>query len=310
MKVGQCRYAIVTDEEGMVLNDPVVSRMAEDRFWLSGADGDLILWAKGLAIGKSLKVRVTEAAVSPLAIQGPKSTAMMAEIFGDWVYDLKYFHFKEVTLDGMPIAFARSGWSPEVGYELYLSDESRGVELWERLMEVGHKYNLKPGTPNQKRRIEGGMLNFGSDITPEHNILELGLPPSWVGAPGKCKEVEFVGKEALQRIHSEGGAQRSVVGLELIGSDACPALQKVWGICHAGDAAETGECKEIGTLTSLTFSPALDSWIGIGTLPIEAAAEGTEICVQTPNGKRDAVVRKLPFLPRAKMMPRPEAASA
>merc|ERR1719498_1096916 len=165
MDVGQCRYAIIVDDEGMVLNDPVVSRLAEDRFWLSGADGDLILWAKALAIGRNLRVRVSEAAVSPVAIQGPKSTPLLADLFGEWIYDLKYFRFKEVELDGMPIALARSGWSPEIGYELYLQDESRGNELWDRLMHIGRKYDLKPGSPNQKRRIEGGMLNFGSDIT-------------------------------------------------------------------------------------------------------------------------------------------------
>jgi aminomethyltransferase len=308
MKIGQCRYAIITDDEGMVLNDPVVSRIAEDRFWLSGADGDLILWAKGLAIGRSLKVKVSEAAVSPLAIQGPKSTALVAELFGDWVYDLKYFNFQQVTLDGMPIALARSGWSPEVGYELYLQDESRGGELWERMMEAGKKYNLKPGAPNQKRRIEGGMLNFGSDITPEHSILELGLPPSWVGAPGKCKEADFIGKEALQQLHNEGGAQRRVVGLEFSGTKDCPAFVDFWDIWAA--SATQSEFNAIGKMTSLAHSPSLGKWIAIATVGNEAAADGTQVSVETPEGPREAVVRKLPFLPREKMLPRPETASA
>jgi aminomethyltransferase len=304
MKVGQCRYAVVIDDEGMVLNDPVVSRLADDRFWFSGADGDLILWAKGLAVGRSLQVHIFEAAVSPVALQGPKSTALVAELFGDWVWDLKYFHFKQVGLNGMPIVLARSGWSPEVGYELYLQDESRGNELWDHLMDAGHKYDLRPGCPNQKRRIEGGMLSFGLDMGPHHSILELGLPPSWVGAPGKCKEAEFVGKETLQRLHEEGGPTRRVVGLELCGKDACQAMESSWEI-YATQAVHS-EFDAIGKLTSLTFSPALDAWIGIGTVGSEAAELGTKLRVETTDGPRDALVRKLPFLPRVTMQPRPE----
>jgi aminomethyltransferase len=309
MTIGQCRYAIITDEDGMVLNDPIVSRLAEDRFWLSGADADLLLWAKGLAIGRSLKVKVFEAAVSPLALQGPKSTALVAELFGDWVYDLKYFKFKEVELDGIPIVLARSGWSPEVGYELYLVDESRGDELWQRIVEVGKKYCLKPGSPNQKRRIEGGMLNFGSDITPAHSILALGLPPSWVGGPGKIKAAEFVGKEALQRINDSGGPKRSVVGLQLLDKQACPALTSFWDIENASIASNALGA-EVGNLTSLCFSPAIDAWIGIATVAAGFAVPGTKLRVVTPDGPRDASVQKLPFLPRATMAPRTDAAAA
>lgn len=308
MKVGQCRYAIITDDEGMILNDPVVSRIEEDKFWLSGADGDLILWAKGLAIGRGLRVKITEASVSPLAIQGPKSTALIADLLGeDWIYDLKYFYFKQIELDGMPIALARSGWSPEVGYELYLQDESRGNELWDRVMEVGKKYNLKPGSPNHMRRIEGGMLNFGSDITPDNSILELGLPPSWVGAPGKCKEPNFIGKEALQRAHQEGGTKRRIVGIQLCDKEeACRALESSWDIMAASQSQ--GEFGAVGKVTSFAFSPSIDAWIGIATLANEFAEPETDVCVDTPDGVRHALVKKLPFLPREKLLPQPEVA--
>jgi len=301
MPIGQCRYAVIVDDEGMVLNDPVVSRIAEDQFWLSGADGDLILWAKGLAVGKGLNVKIREAAVSPLALQGPKSVELLAELFGDWIYDLKYFKFKEVALNGIPIVLARSGWSPEVGYELYCQDESRGNELWQIIWEAGQKYNIKPGSPNQKRRIEGGMLNFGSDITEKHNLCELGLPPSWTGAPGKCKAADFIGKEALTRFHEQGGPARRIVGLQFDTKQACAPLTDFWDIQASG-----AEC---GMLTSLTHSPTLDAWIGIATLANEAALD-TKVSVQTPDGPREATVRKLPFLPRVAMLPRPETTTA
>ena len=142
MKVGECRYAMLTDEKGHVINDPVALKLADDRYWFSIADSDVLFWAKGLALGRGLDVCVSEAAVSPLAVQGPKSTDLVRDLFGSWVDDLKFYHFRQTELDGIPMLLARSGWSPERGYELYLQDESRGDELWERMMAAGQKYAI------------------------------------------------------------------------------------------------------------------------------------------------------------------------
>jgi len=286
MKVGQCRYAIITDQEGKVINDPVVLRIEEDKFWLSLADSDLILWVKGLALGFSLDVRIVEAEVSPCAVQGPKSVELLTELFGEWIGELKFFDFRKTELDGTPIILARSGWSPERGYELYLQDESRGDELWERLMAAGQKYGIKPGVPHQIRRIEGGMLSFGADITYNHNVLELGLPSKWT-SPNV--EKDFIGKQALQRILENGGPQRKVVGIELKSNEPVRAVMiKTWQV-------DVGESSNIGQVTSFTYSPTLNANIGIATIPIEFAAPGTEVVVVTPVGRRDAVIRKMPF---------------
>jgi aminomethyltransferase len=301
MKIGECRYVLITDEEANVLNDPLILRLAEDRFWLSIADSDLLLWIKGLAKGLGLSVRVFEASVSPLAVQGPRSTALLRELFGEWVDELKFFHFRPTELDGIPLLLARSGWSPERGYEIFLMDEARGDEVWERMMQAGQKYSIQPGVPNQIRRIEGGLLSYGSDITHGHNALEVGLPQKWV-SPDKA--ADFLGKGALQRLLAEGGPRRQIVGLELLNRGQDPDIAplicpwKVW-IPAAAPAACGGGDMSVGKVTSTCFSPAMDAHIAIATLAVEIAVPGSEVIMETPDGlQRRAVVRKLPFLPR------------
>jgi len=293
MKVGECRYAVATDAAGMVLNDPVVLRLAEDHFWFSLADSDLLLWLQGLAAGLSLDVRVSEPSVSPLAVQGPRSLDLLRDLFGDWVEDLKFFHFREAELAGIPLLVARSGWSPERGYELYLRDEARGDELWERVMRAGRRYGIRPGAPNQIRRIEGGLLSFGSDLTRQHHVLELGLPPKWCSAD---KAAAFVGRDAVRRALAAGGPPRRVVGLELRSAgDVRPGpLFQAWPVLDAGGKAAFGHA------TSACFSPAMGATLAIATLEAEAASPGTEVLVQVPGlGRQAATVRRLPFLPRA-----------
>jgi aminomethyltransferase len=286
----------MTDEDAMVINDPVLLKLAEDRFWFSIADTDMLFWVKGLALGFGFDVRVAEVAVSPLAVQGPKSCRLMQDLFGEWVADLKYYHFKEAELDGIPMLLARSGWSPELGYELYLQDESRGDELWEKVWAAGQKYSIKPGAPNQIRRMEGGMLVHGSDITLNHNILELGLPPKFCSAN---KATNFLGKAAIKRL-MEDGPKRSIMGLEFrklsSGNDKICPFFKRWNV-RSGQA---GDADIIGFITSICFSPTFDTHIAFATLAIDACVPDTEVWVDLPSGEsRCALVRKLPFLPRA-----------
>lgn len=293
MKVGEARYAILTDEEGMVLNDPVVLRIAEDRFWYSIADSDVALWMKGFVAGlarsKKLDVQVFEAAVSPCALQGPKSLDLVKDLFGEWVGELKYFNFRETSLDGIPLVLCRSGWSPERGYELFLQDETRGDELWQRLTKAGEQYSILPGVPHQVRRMEGGMLSYGSDITAKHNVLELSLPSTWIKLD---KENEFLGQGAVEALLKSGGPKRRVTGIKVVDRALVPtALIKSWDVL-----SEDG--KVIGTLSSFCFSSSLGSYIGIATLQSDFAKPDTSVRINTPDGQRMAVVHKLPFMPR------------
>jgi aminomethyltransferase len=210
---------------------------------------------------------------------------LLQELLGDWVGQLGYFKFRQANLDGIPFLLARSGWSPERGYELYLQDESRGEELWHRLMKAGRKYNIMPGVPNQIRRIEGGMLSYGSDIK-NHNALELGLPKRMVS-----KSSDFIGKAALERIAAEGGPQRRVVGVMLTCEDPLEvSMMRDWKLVGEG-----GE--DIGFVSSFTYSPVLGN-IGIATVTKMCSKAGTKVQVETPVGRHDAIVHKLPFMPR------------
>jgi len=298
MKVGECRYAIMTDDKGHVINDPVVLKIADDCFWFSISDSDVLFWIKGLALGRGLDVVVSEAAVSPLAVQGPKSTDLMRDLFGSWVDDLKFYHFRQTDLNGIPVLLARSGWSPERGYELYLQDESRGDELWELVMGAGQKYSISPGVPNHTRRLEGGLLVYGCDVTSSHSVLELGLPPKWVSGD---KAAEFMGKTAIQNLKDSGGPQRRVVGLEFLvagaGVGELDPLVRPWNVLLVVEERPSNTV--VGYVSSACFSPALEAHIAIATVTLDVCNPGDEVYVETPNGCRHAVVRKLPFTPRA-----------
>lgn len=218
MRVGECRYALMCDESGRVINDPVLLKLSPDHYWLSIADADVLLWAKAWASAKEMRVTVSEPDVSPLAVQGPRSVDLVRDLFPHTprVHSLRKFGFVETELAGIPLVVARSGWSPERGYELYLRDSSHGPQLWDLVWAAGRKYNIFPGAPNQTRRIEAGLLSFGGDTLPRTNALELGLPPKFVDID---QSDNFLGKRALRRIQDQGGPRHTLVTLRLVTRD-------------------------------------------------------------------------------------------
>jgi len=301
-----CVYAIMCDDEGIVINDPVLIKHSDDRYWLSIADSDVLLWAKGLAIGRGLDVKVSEPDVSPLALQGPKSKDLVADLFGaDVVEGMKHFEYRhgpETRLRGMPILLARSGWSPEHGYELYLQDGRRGNELWSLIWEAGQKYNIQPGCPNQQRRVEAGMLSFGGDTLPRTNALELGLSKKFCDPFGKY---DFIGKEALQKIATEG-TRYTFGGIYFnerppFGTDDWRGRHlKVWygGPDQSDDPKDfIPYLKRCGTLTAQSYSPKFKRNLGIGFFLTDLPPHAP-IRVEMANG---SFVRghttKLPFRP-------------
>ena len=200
MAVGQCKYVLITNADGGIINDPVLLRLAENHFWISLADSDVLLWAQGVAVHAGLDVEIVEPDVSPLQLQGPKSGSVMEQLFGPGIHDLKYYWLREVELDGVPLVVSRTGWSSELGYELYLRDGSRGDKLWETIMAAGAPLGLKPGHTSSIRRIEGGMLSYHADADITTNPYELGLER----LVNLDIEADFIGKEALRRIRDEG----------------------------------------------------------------------------------------------------------
>ncbi len=288
--VGQGKYVIITAEDGGLINDPVLLRLGENHFWLALADSDVLLWAKGIAYRSGLDVEIREPDVSPLQVQGPRSREVVGALFGDEVLDLKYYWFLETDLDGIPVVVTRTGWSGEVGYEIYLRDGSRGVELWDRVMEAGRPYNIAPTGPSDIRRIEAGILNYGIDMTIDNSPFEVGL--GW--QVNLDQEADFVGRDALARIKAEG-VSRMLAGVE-IGGDALDLNMERWPVLSNGS--------RVGHITSAVYSPRLDRNIGYAMVPTAYAEIGTRLTVETPVGPAEATVVEKPFIDPAKEIPK------
>ncbi|MDP9296247.1 MAG: glycine cleavage system protein T [Actinomycetota bacterium] len=286
--VGQAKYVLIVDSDGGIINDPVLTRMDENTFWFALASSDALLFARGLKNAyPDLDVTIREADVAPMQIQGPKSKDLMRDLLGDEVLDIKYYYFKEFDLDGIPVVVTRTGWTSEVGYEIYLTDTTKGSELWERVMKAGEPYNVRPTGPSDIRRIEGAIFNWGADMTYENNPYELGLDRL-------VDDCDNIARDALARIKSEG-VQRRIVGLEFDG-DPFPALNNVKWPARSG-----GE--RVGKVTSAIYSPRLKRNIGYCWLPTNVAELGTNVEVETEWGKRTGTVVEMPFIDPSKRIP-------
>ncbi len=264
--IGKGKYVPLCDHEGRLINDPVLLPLSDSRFWLSIADSDILLWVRAVAAEGGFDVTVREPDVSPLAIQGPKAEALVVDLFGDWVRELKYFWFRETELDGIPLIVARSGWSKQGGFELYLLDGSKGNMLWEHVEDVGAAYGIGPGAPNYIERVESGLLSFGADNLPDSNPFEVGL--------GKMistdRPDDFIGKEALRRI-KETGPAHTLVGIKFDGAAVKPN-EHPWTVLINETPA--------GSVRAVCFSPRRLENIGIALIDSVQAAVGTELKIQ------------------------------
>jgi aminomethyltransferase len=288
MAVGQCKYVLITNAEGGILNDPILLRLAENHFWISLADSDILLWAQGVAVHAGMDVTIREPDVSPLQLQGPQSGKIMQALFGDNIMDLKYYWLREVELDGIPLVVSRTGWSSELGYELYLRDSSRGDELWEKIMAAGQPFGLKPGHTSSIRRIEGGMLSYHADADISTNPFELGLDR----LVNLDMEADFIGKAALRRLKEEG-VTRKQVGLIIEGEPLKGPNTSYWAIRKNGET--------IGKVTSAVYSPRLKQNIALAMVSVEHAVlgEGVDVVNKTglvnEAGTERAIIVERPF---------------
>jgi len=289
--VGQGKYVLITAEDGGIVNDPVLLRVEENRWWLALADSDAGLWARGVAIHSGLDVTVREPDVHPVQVQGPKSKDVIRTLFGDAVADLKYYWSAQSEVDGIPVVISRTGWTGEVGYEIYLRDGSRGGDLWDRIMEAGKPHDIRPIAPCEARRIEAGIFNYGSDMTIENNPFEV----SGLERLVETQEADYIGKAALERIRIEG-VSKKLVGIEFKG-DALPfELSEKRPALHEG--------QNVGTVTDLIWSPRLEKNIGYVWLPIELSEPGTQLEIESPDGSRvDAQSAAIPFIDPRKQVP-------
>ena len=279
----RCYYAPLIDSQARLINDPVILRISKNEFWLSIADSDVLLWAKGLAIGKNYKVTVSEPDINILAIQGPKSLLLMEKVFGKKIAELKFFGFDYFEFNGVKHLIARSGWSKQskYGYEIYCKG-NEGLELYDHFFDIGKEYNIKPGCPHLIERIESGLLSYGNDFDNTNNPLEVSLFHKFINLD---TEVEFLGKDKLKKIKAEGVSQK-LMGIK-INHDQI----------NVSDAIEiTINSKRVGELRSGCFSPTFSKVIGTAMINKPFFETGTQVEIVIDNEIKTGVLCNLPFV--------------
>ena len=282
MQVGQCKYVILVNQFGGVLNDPVLLKVEDDCYWFSLADSDILFWAQGLNVNKEYDVEITEPDVSPLQLQGPKSKDIMVKIFGNKILELKYYWFKHFQLGNIKLLISRTGWSSEFGYEIFLLNSSEGDELYETLMNEGKELGLHPGHTSTIRRIEGGMLSYHSDMDINTNPLELGME-KFIDLDGSFN---FVGKDALIEIR-KSGIHRKQVGLIIDIEPLKGPNTSKWEIISNNMI--------VGVVTSAVYSPRLKSNIALAMVKKEFSDIGTLLKVNIDNNLVNTNIVQKPF---------------
>jgi aminomethyltransferase len=291
--VGQGKYALIIAPDGGIVNDPVLLRRGEDTFWLCLADSDVHLYAIGIAAAGGLNATVSLPEAYALQLQGPKAKPLMGDLVGDQIDGVSYYWTTDATIDGIPVVISRTGWTGEVGYELYLTDPSRGDELWERIMAAGAQYAIRPIAPSGARRIEAGIFNYNSDMTLQNNPFEV----SGLERLVEEQDADYIGKAALERIRS-AGVSRKLVGIEVTGDWQQPSVE----LTEFRPALAGGEV--VGHVTDLVFSPRLKRHIGYVWVPIELAQPGNALEIEWHPGERiPARTASIPFLDPQKKVP-------
>lgn len=278
MLAGQCYYVPIVDETGGMLNDPVAVKLSDERWWISIADSDLLLWVKGIAQGFRLDVLVDEPDVSPLAVQGPKADDLMARVFGEAVRDVRFFRFGWFQFQGRDLVVARSGYSKQGGFEIYVEGSDIGMPLWDALLEAGEDFNVRAGCPNGIERIESGLLSYGNDMTDDNTPHECGL--------GRFCDTQTaigcIGRDALLRVAKEGPVQQ--IRPIAIDGDPVPGCDRPWTLYAKG--------RRVGQVTSAAYSPDFKTNVAIGMVRMTHWDPGTELEVQTTAGMRRATIQE------------------
>ena len=281
-KVGRCYYCPIIDDHAGIINDPVVLKLSEEKWWVSVADSDVILFAKGLAIGHKFEVKIIEPNVNIMAVQGSKSFKLMEKIFGEKITKLKFFGFDYFDFKGTKHLIAQSGWSKQGGYEIYVENTKSGLELYDYLFEIGKEFNVKPGCPNLIERIESALLSYGNDMDINDNPFECGFD-KFVNLDS---DITFLGKEKLKKIKSEG-ISKKLMGVQIDTKEI--SLSESLDIKNEKNA-------KIGELRSACYSPQFKKVIGIAMInsPYWEVPQAIQIEINdnTFNGK----VCDLPFI--------------
>jgi aminomethyltransferase len=286
--IGDCKYIVLTDSNGCIINDACLIRLADDKFWVSPGDGDVLLWLQGIAMHSGMNVNICEPDVSPLQISGPKAGRLIQKLFAGEHDNLGYYKAKQTSLKNIPMVIARTGWSGELSYELYLQDRKLGNSLFELVYEAAKEFNGNVIAPNNIRTIEGGLLSYGSDFGREHNPYTIGLDR----LVDVDQDIDFIGKEALKKI-KENGTTSKLIGVEMDGDPIDKVPEHFWPVLNL-------EGKKIGRLSRCIYSPRLKKNIGLAIVDSHATEEGNKVIIESPELKYNAIVAKLPWFPAEK----------
>ena len=286
--IGDCKYIVLTDSIGCIINDACLIRLADDKFWVSPGDGDVLLWLQGVAMHSGMNVNICEPDVSPLQISGPKAGRLIQKLFAGEHDNLGYYKAKETSLENIPMVIARTGWSGELSYELYLQDRKLGNSLFELVYEAAKEFNGNVIAPNNIRTIEGGLLSYGSDFGREHNPFTIGLDR----LVDVDQDIDFIGKEALKKIKENGTASK-LIGVEMDGDPIDKVPEHFWTVLNL-------EGKKIGRLSRCIYSPRLKKNIGLAIVDSHATEEGNKVIIESPELKYNAIIAKLPWFPAEK----------
>jgi len=281
-KDGRCYYCPIIDDKGGLINDPVVLKINESKWWVSIADSDVILFAKGLAIGNNFEVKIIEPNVDIMAVQGPKSFKLMEKIFGEKITKLKFFGFDYFDFKGTKHLIAQSGWSKQGGYEIYVENTKSGLELYDHLFEIGKEFNVRPGCPNLIERIESALLSYGNDMDNGDNPYECGFD-KFVNLDS---DAIFLGKEELKKIKSEG-IKKKLMGIQF---DA-----KEIGLFGSLDLKDEKD-NIIGELRSACYSPHFKKVIGIAMMKKPFWETSQVVKIEIENNTFSGNVCNLPFI--------------
>jgi len=286
--IGDCKYIVLTDSNGCIINDACLIRLEDDKFWVSPGDGDVLLWLQGVSMHSGMNVNICEPDVSPLQISGPKAGRLIQKLFAGEHDNLGYYKAKETSLENIPMVIARTGWSGELSYELYLQDRKLGNSLFELVYEAAKEFNGNVIAPNNIRTIEGGLLSYGSDFGREHNPFTIGLDR----LVDVDQDIDFIGKEALKKIKENGTASK-LIGVEMDGDPIDKVPEHFWTVLNL-------EGKKIGRLSRCIYSPRLKKNIGLAIVDSHATEEGNKVIIESPELKYNAIVAKLPWFPAEK----------
>lgn len=280
--INQGKYVPMCDHRGVLVNDPIVLKLSDDSYWLSIADNNVMMWARAIAHERNFRVEINEPDVSPLAVQGPKAEDVLVSMFGEHIRDIKFFWFIDAEIDGIPLKIARSGYSKQGGFELYLMDGSRGTDLWNKVREAGAPWNIGPGNPNPAERIESGLLSFGGDTDDQSNPFEVRLD-SYVDLD---LDDDVIGIKALRAI-KERGPVRHLLGIKIEGHSATPGHHRWYDISVDGES--------IGSMTNGIWSPRLEQFIGYALVQRQYKP-GDAVTVSKEGASVKGTLCELPFI--------------